>query len=192
VLEWQELLSQDILNVFRGQPSGTVDPSLVSVTVWNGSGTPGQAGDAKLGLERTGFEVPEIDDAPDTVDATVVRYAPGMESVATLVARYLERGATVEEDDSLDAQEVVLVTGPEFGEVLAEPLDEVATPPSTADATSSGGSDGSTDASASSASSGGDDQGAPQPTADGDEPRSTTTTSAPAGLVPSELAPDGC
>ena len=193
VLEWQELPSQEILNVFRGLPPGTIDPALVSVSVWNGSGVPGQAGEAKAGLERSGFDVVEIDDAPAVVDATVVRYAPGMESIAILVARYLEHGATLEEDDSLEAEEVVVVTGPEFGDVLAEPLDEVATPPTTAaESPSTGEGDATSPETTSPEATTSPETTSRVTTTGDDEPSSTTTTTEAAGLVPAEVAPDGC
>ena len=138
VLEYEELPSQDILNVFRGLPPGTIDPGLVSVTVWNGSGTAGQAAAAQTGLEAAGFEVPEIDDAPAQVGVTTVRYAPGMWSAANLVARHLDSGAVLAEDSSLDDDEVVLVTGPDFGSVLVEAA-EVAPVPSMPSSTEGGG-----------------------------------------------------
>lgn len=185
VLEWQPLASQDILNVFRGAAPGTIDPALISVEVWNGSGIPGQAGEAQDAFEAAGFEVEGIDDAPATVDATVVRYAPGLEGVATAVARHLELGATLEEDDSLSGEAVVVVTGPEFGDVLAEPLDEVVAPvtTTTVDGSTSSGDETTTGSDA-------------DPPATADEVTSITaspsTTSTTMGLVPVENVVGGC
>lgn len=170
VLELDELASQDALNVFRGRPAGSIDPSLVSVTVWNGSGQPGQAGDAEVALEREGFAVPDIDDAPTEAEATVVRYGPGTRSAAELVARYVSGGAMVEEDPTLDSAEVILVTGADFSSVLEEPTAKVLPSPDD-------GSD-STDESDESDES--------------DDGPSTTSTTDGIGVDPAKVAEGGC
>ena len=172
MLRLDELASQAALNVFRGEPADAIDPSLVQVTVWNGTGEPGQAGEAEAALEREGFEVPDIDDAPDAEQETVVRHAPGMAPAAVLVARYLSSGAVVEEDEQLSDGEVVLVTGADFGEVLDEPSAE---PPRTTTTEASGSES---------------ESGSVTGSGSGSSPGATTSTTF--GVMPVEVAPDGC
>ena len=116
------------------------DAPLASVTVevFNGSGTSGQATDATRELAGAGFsviatsEMPTFDD-----DDTVVRYPEGQRAEAALVARYLESGATLEE--SSEVSTVAVITGVDWAGVRSTPR------PANGDdttATTSGGSEG--------------------------------------------------
>jgi polyisoprenyl-teichoic acid--peptidoglycan teichoic acid transferase len=98
------------------------DPREVAVTVLNGSGRAGEAGEAAAGLTTAGFAVLATDNAPVPEATTIVRHAPGAEPAATLVARHVAGpGATVELDPSLGTDEIVLTTGTDFTGVAAEP-----------------------------------------------------------------------
>lgn len=127
VLRWDPVASEPVLEVFRDgveQPATTlplIDPASAPLTVLNGSGTPGQAAEAQSALEAVGFVVAGTDNAPEQAETTTIRYGPGAEAVAMLLASHLEHGATLEAADDLDGSELVLVTGPEFGAVLSEP-----------------------------------------------------------------------
>jgi hypothetical protein len=200
VLEWQPLESQEILAVFRGGAPAEIDRSLLTLTVLNGTGTIGQAADAQAGLQAAGFTVDEIDDSPE-VAVTEVRHAPGVRVAGELVARHLARGAVLVEDDSLDGGEVVVVTGPDFAGVLADPLD-VPLVPSTVAGDPGGGSastDGEPAATAGSGSGSTAGSGSGSGSA-GDGGATTTVSTAPppapsttaVGVVPVDVPAGGC
>ena len=139
VLKLDTATAEDVLNVFRGLPPGTVSPSSVTLAVSNGSGAHNQATDVSTRLAELGYTSSVAADAPRTQTRTVVRYAPGLRAQADQVARQLATtGAELQEDIALRgaAVPVVLVTGTDFTGVLDE-----ATPPtsstSTTQATSS-------------------------------------------------------
>jgi LCP family protein required for cell wall assembly len=144
-----------ILNIFRGLPEDYIDPSSVSLTVRNGSGTPMQATDLSEALDAIGFETEIGADTSSTESRTVVRHAPGSEANARLVARHLEQGAELEEDSSLDDGSIVLITGTDFTKALRNALPEDASEVTVAAAGSSapttGGSSSSSGAGSSAA-----------------------------------------
>jgi polyisoprenyl-teichoic acid--peptidoglycan teichoic acid transferase len=113
--------AQDELNVFRGLPPDAIAPEAVTVRVLNGSGTEHQATDAADELADRGFVVSAVGDADEHADRTEVRYAPDRQAAASLVARYLEAGAEVVADATVDPSEVVLTTGTDFTGVLRTP-----------------------------------------------------------------------
>ena len=136
VLRLDETLAEQTLNVFRGLPPGTVSPASVTLAVSNGSGAEMQATNVSKALAPLGYDVSVAADAPKTSSRTVVRYAPGLERQADLVARQVASGADLELDESLEGADapVVLVTGTDFTTVLTEarPLaDPTTTAPST-------------------------------------------------------------
>jgi LCP family protein required for cell wall assembly len=117
--------AEQILDVFRGtpeQPAAAPDlgPSSVSVRVLNGSGTPGQAGEASDALGAVGFPTLTPGDATRT-NSTVIRYGPGQEAKAGLLARYLEVDAALVSSPGLKGVDVELVTGTNFEGVRDEP-----------------------------------------------------------------------
>lgn len=114
--------AQDELNVFRGLPPDAIAPQAVTVRVLNGSGTEHQAADAADELADRGFVVSEVEDAGEHLERTEVRHAEGEERAADLVARYLDGGADLVADASLAGDEVVLVTGADFADVLTTPV----------------------------------------------------------------------
>jgi LCP family protein required for cell wall assembly len=132
VLRLDDALAEETLNLFRGLPPGTVSTKSVTVGVSNGSGAEKQATIVSGDLAALGYKSSVSADATRTQKRTVVRYAPGLERQADLVARQLVAGADLEVDKSLGSAKVpiVLVTGTDFTGLLPE-----ARPP--ADATTS-------------------------------------------------------
>jgi LCP family protein required for cell wall assembly len=174
VLDLQTGGAEPILAKFRGTGTETGDeltPASVAVLVLNGSGTQDQAGDASSILATAGFKMSEPGSTPG-VTRTEVRYAPGMEAQAALVARHLFADVALVPDQ--DASEITVVTGPDFRAALVEPRPEKDFPVPTTTTTTT----------------------APTTTVPGSETSSTdanaatTTTSEVIGYVPG-AAPEG-
>jgi LCP family protein required for cell wall assembly len=151
--------AQPVLEVFRGGEPGEISPSLVSVTVLNGSGRPGQANDVAGALQAVGFDVlppGNVSPAGAIVPRTQVRHAPGDEAYAERVARHLTSGAELVENPALGrgSGSVEVVTGADFTTVREEPtpLAQVTTTtaPSPTSTTSSSTSSPTTSSSSSS------------------------------------------
>ncbi|WP_347057885.1 LCP family protein [Blastococcus sp. HT6-30] len=95
----------------------TVDPSTVSVDVYNGSGTSGLAAKAASALMAAGFSVGATGNASSMDhDQTEVRYAAGDEALANTVAAAIP-GAVTEESDDAASGTVQLVLGGDFNGV---------------------------------------------------------------------------
>ncbi len=123
-------LAQPILDIFRGlAPSAvqgapgdddsaptTTAPARREVSVLNGSGVAGQAGQTGSGLEAAGFEV-EVGDA-DRRAETIVRYPSSSAQVAEELISLLATDPDIEIDETLD--QVVLITGEDFLGLAAE------------------------------------------------------------------------
>ena len=115
VLKLDTVLAQPVLDVFRGRaPGDAVPPPAVKLTIENGSGVSGQAGQAEVAFESLGFEVESTATATTLQDTTVVRYAPGDESSAREVADHLSPGARLLEDATIATDQLVVVTGKDF------------------------------------------------------------------------------
>jgi LCP family protein required for cell wall assembly len=121
VLDLQTGGAEPVLAKFRGtgvgDTTGMLTPALVAVQVLNGSGTQNQAGDASSILATAGFKTSEPGSATGVM-RTQVRYAPGMEAQAALVARHLFADAELVPDQ--DVSSVVVVTGPDFRAALID------------------------------------------------------------------------
>ena len=134
VLDLQTGGAEPILAKFRGTgeatPDGELTPATVAVLVLNGSGTQNQAADASSILTTAGFKVSEPGSSAG-VPQTEVRYAPGMEEQAALVARHLFANVALVPDQ--DVSEVTVVTGPDFRSALvdARPKEDVPVPTTT-------------------------------------------------------------
>lgn len=177
VLELREVEAEPTLALFRG--TGVVDPDLgpagVGVEVRNGSGAQDQAGEASAILATAGFKV-ATPSSSELVERTEVRYPPGQEAAAALVARHLFADPVLIAD--VDVPQVVVVTGPDFVGALIDPRPEADIPvPSTTTTTTAPAT--TTSAAA------GDDLAVTATTA----PATTTTTTAPTGFVPGEPPP---
>lgn len=134
VLRLDEALAEETLNVFRGLPPGTVSPKSVTLAVSNGSGAPNQATNVSKQFAALGYKASIGADTTRTQARTVVRYAPGLERQADLVARQVASGAELQVDRSLAtaAAPLVLVTGTDFTTVLTEARPPVETTTTTA------------------------------------------------------------
>jgi LCP family protein required for cell wall assembly len=118
-------------------PAG-LQPSQVRLQVQNGTGKSGQAGLAETGLRAQGFVVTGIGTAPSLNNPTsIVRYKPGDDGKAALVASAVIGGATLQADTTLSAGTLVLVTGTSYGGIQAPGQPPASTTTSTAPAATS-------------------------------------------------------
>ena len=107
-----------MLSLFRGG-TGDLAPESVQVTVHNGTGAPRQGAEATAGLVGAGFVATvAADELGAGTEGTVVRYPPGKEAAADLVARWLVGGARLEEAAAGTGIEVV--TGSDWQGVRTE------------------------------------------------------------------------
>ncbi|HEX7131136.1 MAG TPA: LCP family protein [Iamia sp.] len=179
VLRVVDEASEPTLAVFRGVPPSTmvdVRPEDVSVQVLNGTGTQGQGGEAAEGLAGLGFTTTGTGDADTLGGVTTVRFVPGGEAEAQLVARSLTGPVVYERADGLGGADAVLITGTDWQGVgsSVRSVEDVPGPMAT------GGS--TTTASTTTT--------APLDGSSTTQPGSSSTTGPGAGQAPSEAAPD--
>lgn len=177
VLDLRRTEAEPILATFRGtdasSPQGELSPNAISVQVLNGSGKQNQAADASQVLATVGFRMAPANSSA-AVDRTEVRFPPGMQAQAVVVARHLGANPLLVADP--DVTDITVITGPDFlAAVLdARPESEIQVPTTTTTSTSTTTTaPGETTAST-----------APTSTAP------TTSTTAPLGFVP-DAAPAG-
>ena len=123
VQEGDKARVEEIMQVFRGvepEPEAPVDPSGVKVQVLNGSGRSGEASSASESLQAIGFQLGSPGDGRRT-DRTTILFGSGQHAKAALLERYLEAGATLQEDPQLQGVDVRLLTGRDFTGVLPQP-----------------------------------------------------------------------
>lgn len=142
VLRLREEEAEPVLALFRGEAAtdpAQMDPAEVTVQVLNGTGEPGQGGEATEALIEAGFEAIVSDDAPETGGVTTVRHPAGMEAQARLVATYLRGPVAFEESTVSGGADIVVVTGTDWVGVTSRPrpADEVAGPSTTDGSTTS-------------------------------------------------------
>jgi polyisoprenyl-teichoic acid--peptidoglycan teichoic acid transferase len=114
--------AQPTLDRFRGTDTDDLRPADVRVLVLNGSGITGQAGAASDDLSAVGFGTVGAGEAERfDFTETVVRYTPGGEAKADLVARYLEPGARLEQVEGALGADVVVVTGSQYAGARTTP-----------------------------------------------------------------------
>ncbi len=113
VLAMQPAEAQPVLAIFRGiEPEPIVaEEAAVRLSIFNGSRTPGQAGEVERALGAEGFEIALIDNGPTTAE-TLITYGPGMELGAERIARFLETAPTFVPDP--DAKGISLTTGTDY------------------------------------------------------------------------------
>lgn len=129
--------AEPILAVFRGDEGDpaslpSVNPEEVQVRVENGSGAENQATEVTQGLADMGFATGPPADAEDFDGArTTIRYAPGSLGKARLVARHVAAPVAFEEMPELadSGTDVVLVTAPNFTDLLPSPKPDSQLPP---------------------------------------------------------------
>jgi hypothetical protein len=103
-----------------GEASGAkaapkVNPSDVKVRTLNGTGTPGAAGDAATDLGAAGFGPGGLGDADNFGYArTEIRYGPGAQPKAALLARYLGGVGKLVADSTIRGTDLVLVIGADW------------------------------------------------------------------------------
>jgi hypothetical protein len=90
------------------------------VNVLNGTGMPGQARDVGQALTAVGFAVGPAGNT-GAGPTTVIKYAPGSEQAADLLARHLTTPATQAADPALAENHLTLVTGTDFTTVMQTP-----------------------------------------------------------------------
>lgn len=122
ILRLDTAAAEDILNVFRNLPPGTVTPRSVVVNVVNASGAKGRSLEVTNRLDQLGYQATAGGDVSKTQTATTIRHLPGYERQADLLARQLSAGAEIKVDSSLKAsQPVVLTLGTNFTGVADQP-----------------------------------------------------------------------
>lgn len=122
ILRLDTAAAEDILNIFRNLPAGTVTPRSVVVGVVSASGVKGRSVEVTNRLDQLGYAATAGGDVTRTQSATVIRHLPGYERQADLLARQLSAGAEIRVDSSLKAsQPVALTLGTNFTGVAAEP-----------------------------------------------------------------------
>ena len=124
--------AQPVLARLRGEVDPVTDgvngkgprvaPSEVKVRVLNGTGTPGQAGDAAADLGAAGFGPAGLGDA-DTFGyaRTEIRYGSGAQPKAALLARYLGGVGKLVSNSSIRDTDLILITGSDWKGVTAPP-----------------------------------------------------------------------
>lgn len=132
VLRLEEAEAQPVLNIFRGLPVDALSPDVIDgITVLNGTGLDGQAGDVSAALEEVGFTVESVGDADEELARTRIRYAPGTERAADLLRRHLTSGADLVADADLDEGAIVLETGSDLTTIGRTPFPAEAPIPTT-------------------------------------------------------------
>jgi len=179
VLRLDEVAAQPLLNIFRGHQLDDLSESNVQVTVLNSSGRPGEAANVAGALMQAKFKVDRWGNGSELGHArerrTLVRYAPGAQAAADLLARHLTSGADRTEDPSLQPGQVALFVGADF---------------TTVEATARARDDASTSTTARSST------GPVETTVRSTTTSSTTTTTAPipttsvVGRIPGDPPPD--
>ncbi len=124
VLQMDQVAATDVVDVFRGlgptpdaaATTTTTIPPVYEVSVFNGSGTAGQAGEVSSFLGDEGFTMLEPGNAAQRAQ-TVLRYAPGNEAGAIAVASRLLADPVFEVDPNVET--IVLITGGDFAGTTA-------------------------------------------------------------------------
>ncbi|HSP01867.1 MAG TPA: LCP family protein [Acidimicrobiales bacterium] len=135
VLDLDEREAERIFNVFRGLDPGELTPGLVEVTVLNGIGEQGLAGDVTAALDQIGFTTGTPGDTVEPETSTGIYHAPGDEAAAALLARHVSGPVEFGVDEDLSSGEVVLVAGADFTTLHEQPSPTVPELPSTTGST---------------------------------------------------------
>jgi LCP family protein required for cell wall assembly len=128
VLKIKQPEAQAIIDRFTGRsaapsqtgPPPNINPNTVRVRVLNGSGVSGQSSQTALRLTTYGFNNAGTGDADSFNYVTpVIKYGRGQELKARLLAAYIDGGATLKQDVTLQGVDVVLITGSALGSIRA-------------------------------------------------------------------------
>src|SRR4051812_20354588 len=120
VLQLDAAAAKPILNVFRGLDPSAVTEDEVSVAVRNASGVAGRAKDVMNALTAVGFLAGDTGNSAAT-PTSQVRFRPGSEFAADLVARHLSSPAVLTPDPALAANHILVVVGDDFTTVMQSP-----------------------------------------------------------------------
>lgn len=131
VLDLDERAAEPIFNIFRGLDPGEVTPGQVEVTVLNGIGEPGLAGDVTAALDRIGFTTGTPGDTAEPTPSTTIFHAPGDEAGAVLLARHVSGPVSFGVDEDLEPGEVALVAGADFTTLHEQPSPTIPELPTT-------------------------------------------------------------
>ncbi len=175
VLDLDTRAAEPILNIFRGLDPSELTPGLVEVTVLNGTGGDGLAGDVSAALGAIGFAIGEPGDTVETFDDSTIYYAPGSENAAARVARHLTSPVQFSVDEDLAPGTVSFVVGRDFTTVHDQPSPTVPELPTTTTTTTTTTVDDDSDSTSTTIA-----------------PESTTTTTAPVGYLPDATAAASC
>lgn len=119
ILRVDSAQAEEIFNIFRNKPAGTVLPQSVVMSVTNASGVKGRSTEVSTQLARLGYMSSAAGDVAKTQAATTIRYLPGFEKQADLLSRQISGGAPLQVDKTLKpAQPVALTIGSNFTAVL--------------------------------------------------------------------------
>lgn len=123
ILRLDSAAAEDVLNVFRNAPPGTISPKSVVVGVTNATGIKGKGVEVTERLDQLGFTAKSAGDVSKAQTATVIKYLPGFEKQADLLRRQLGGTPQMQSDKTLKASSPVsLILGSTFTGVLAEPI----------------------------------------------------------------------
>src|SRR3954452_6402472 len=120
VLQLDAAGAKPILNVFRGLDPSAVSEDEISVSVRNASGLPGRAKDVMNALTAVGFLAGDTGNSAAS-PTTEVRFRPGSEFAADLVARHLSTPAVLTPDLSQASNHILVVVGDDFTTVMQSP-----------------------------------------------------------------------
>jgi hypothetical protein len=129
--------AQPLLDIFRGkapatQPSQstatttTIPNASVTVDVMNGTGKAGLAKQAGDQLAAISFNIGTVDNAAPTTSSTIY-YAKSDKGAAEAVAAHLSPSPDLVVDSSLNDNEVRLVLGSDYRQVVSHPAGSSAT-----------------------------------------------------------------
>jgi LCP family protein required for cell wall assembly len=152
--------AQPILDIFRGKSPSTasnqssastttIPNASVTVSVMNGTGKPGLARQAGDVLASISFNLGTVDNAAPATTSTIY-YAKGDKAAATAVASHVLPSPDLVVDSSLGADNVRLVLGSEYRQVVARPAGSSAASTTTPSSVGAGGTADSDAASSSS------------------------------------------
>jgi LCP family protein required for cell wall assembly len=117
VLLLQAQQARPALNVFRGLDPNAIRERDVTIDLVDATGVRGKRHDVQTALTAAGFPAAVI--GPTRRPAsTSIRYAPGSEAAADLVARHLTGPAVLVVDHTLPPDTVTLTAGTDFAQIL--------------------------------------------------------------------------
>jgi hypothetical protein len=120
---------RDIIDKFLGvdaaaQPTAVpkIAPNLIRVRVLNGSGYSGQASKVATGLKDAGFNVADTGDAHNfTYNQTEIRYGTGQKDKALVLQSYVQGGAKIVQDTTIQGVDLIITSGTTFAGIKAAP-----------------------------------------------------------------------